>query len=80
MDDQERIQFDLNQSLKAYLDDPQKIPTEHADSSLTDCDDIENLTPNMVDEVLDPIIDVVANSPDAIGRAVVFDNIQCLLK
>ncbi|RPA79150.1 condensin [Ascobolus immersus RN42] len=80
MDDHQRIQFDLNQSLKLYLDNPQTIPTEHADSSLADCDDVENLSSDMVDEVLDPIIDAVASNPDAIGRVGAFDNIQCLLK
>jgi len=79
MDD--RIQFDINESLKDYLSDPASISTPEAASDLADCEsDPESLIPALVNSCLNPIVDAVAESPDAITRAVNFDTLQFLLK
>ncbi|KAL7945026.1 condensin complex component cnd1 [Trichoderma barbatum] len=75
------ITFDINDALKRYMSDPATIPTPEADSALFDCEnDPEALTNQVIDPVLNPIIDAVADNPDAILRAVNMDSLQFLLK
>jgi condensin complex subunit 1 len=77
----ETINFDLNVALKDYLSDPATVPTPEADSNLVDCEnDPESLTNSLIDTVLNPIIDSVAENPDAITRSLSFDSLQFLLK
>lgn len=79
MDD--RIDFDINEALKYYLNDPATIVTTEADSSLVDCEnDPESLTNGLIDSVLNPIIDAVTESPDALTKSEFFDSLQFLLK
>lgn len=74
-------EFDINEALKRYKDDPFSVPTPEADGSLVDCEhDPESLTSSVVSAVLNPIVDAVAESPDAIGHGNVLDSIQFLLK
>lgn len=81
MDDGEKIQFDLNESLKYYLNDPNSVPCDSADPELADCDgDTESLTKDKINRILDPIIDAIAENPEAISKAYAFDSIQCMLK
>jgi condensin complex subunit 1 len=75
------INFDINDALKHYMSDPATIATPEADSSLVDCEnDPELLTNALINNVLNPIIDSVAESPDAITRSSSFDSLQFLLK
>ena len=75
------INFDINDALKHYMSDPATIATPEADSSLVDCEnDPESLTNALINNVLNPIVDSVAENPDAITRSASFDSIQFLLK
>lgn len=76
------INFDINDALKHYMSDPATIPTPEADSALVDCEnDPESLADNgVVNSVLNPIVDAVAENPDAITRSQIFDSLQFLLK
>ncbi|KPM37258.1 Condensin complex subunit 1 [Neonectria ditissima] len=75
------INFDINDALKHYMSDPAGIPTPEADSALFDCEnDPEALTAPFVNSVLNPIVDAVADNPDAIMRASNMDSLQFLLK
>lgn len=75
------IDFDINDALKHYMSDPSTIPTPEADGSLFDCEnDPESLTNQVVNSVLNPIVDAVADNPDAIMRASNMDSLQFLLK
>lgn len=75
------IQFDINDALKHYMSDPATINTPEADSALVDCEnDPESLTNSLINTVLNPIVDSVAEHPDAITRSSNFDSLQFLLK
>ncbi|EDN95261.1 hypothetical protein SS1G_11137 [Sclerotinia sclerotiorum 1980 UF-70] len=75
------IDFDINDALKHYMSDPATVATPEADSNLVDCEnDPESLTNALVNSVLNPIIDSVAENPDAITRSSSFDSLQFLLK
>ena len=79
MDNQ--IDFDINDALKHYLDDPAAIVTPEADGSLQDCEnDPESLSGPLVNRVLNPIIDAIAEHPEALLRSSVFDSLQFFLK
>lgn len=78
---EDRIQFDLNESLKYYLSDPASVPTPEADSELLDCEnDPDQLPTGLVDTVLNPIVDAVAENPEGLTRPCFFDSLQFLLK
>ncbi|KAI1810646.1 armadillo-type protein [Poronia punctata] len=76
------IDFDINDALKHYMSDPATIATPEADGALVDCEsDPESLSNvALVNAVLNPIIDAVADNPDAIMRSAYFDSLQFLLK
>jgi condensin complex subunit 1 len=76
------VSFDINDALKHYMGDPAAIPTPEADSALVDCEnDPESLADNaVINAVLNPIVDAVAENPDAITRSNIFDSLQFLLK
>ncbi|KAL3426124.1 Condensin complex subunit 1 [Phlyctema vagabunda] len=75
------IKFDINDALKHYMSDPATISTPEADSNLVDCEnDPESLTNSLINTVLNPIVDSVAENPDAITRSSSFDSLQFLLK
>ncbi|KAI3319802.1 armadillo-type protein [Xylariaceae sp. AK1471] len=78
----ESINFDINDALKHYMSDPAAIATSEADGALVDCEsDPESLSNvALINPVLNPIIDAVADNPDAITRSVYFDSLQFLLK
>ena len=79
MDD--RINFDINESLKLYLSDPATIPTPEANSQLVDCEaDPESLTLPLIDDALDPVAQAVGDNPDGLMRGSSFDTLQFLLK
>ena len=79
MDDQ--ASFDINEALKLYLSDPVSIQTPDACSELVDCEnDLDSLTPQVINGALNPIVDSVAGSPDALTRSASFDTLQFLLK
>ena len=79
MDD--HIQFDVNDSLKYYLSDPATIATPEANPALVDCEnDPDSLTNALITGVLNPIVDSVAENPDAMTRSSTFDSLQFLLK
>jgi condensin complex subunit 1 len=79
--DSSHVQIDLNDSLKYYLSDPTTVPTPEAHSSLIDCEnDPDALTVPLVNSVLNPIVDSVAETPEAITRSSSFDSLQFLLK
>ncbi|KAK6708467.1 hypothetical protein SNK03_009337 [Fusarium graminearum] len=75
------VDFDLNDALKHYMSDPASIATPEADGALFDCEnDPDALTLPVVNSVLNPIVDAVADNPDAIMRASNMDSLQFLLK
>lgn len=77
----DNIDFDINDALKHYMSDPATISTPEADSNLVDCEnDPESLTNSLINTVLNPIVDSVAENPDAITRSSSFDTLQFLLK
>ncbi|KAF2845177.1 hypothetical protein T440DRAFT_559124 [Plenodomus tracheiphilus IPT5] len=77
-----RVEFDINEAIKLFDSDPALIPTPAAPQALQDCeDDPESLSsPGLINEELNPVVDAVAESPDAITRSSVFDTLQFLLK
>ncbi|KAH0543293.1 hypothetical protein FGG08_002356 [Glutinoglossum americanum] len=77
----DRVNFDLNDSLKCYLSDPATVSTPEADSALLNCEnDPESLTSVLINGVLNPIVDSVAENPEAITTSSSFDSLQFLLK
>ncbi|KAI1773823.1 condensin component [Hypoxylon cercidicola] len=76
------ISFDINDALKHYMSDPAGIATPEADSALVDCEtDPESLSNiSLLNPILNPIVDAVAENPDAIMRSAYFDSLQFLLK
>ncbi|OTA89365.1 hypothetical protein M434DRAFT_398600 [Hypoxylon sp. CO27-5] len=76
------VNFDINDALKHYMSDPAAIATPEADSALVDCEtDPEALSNiSLLNPVLNPIVDAVAENPDAIMRSAYFDSLQFLLK
>ena len=75
------MNFDLNNALKLYLSDPTTITTAEADGALVDCEtEPDSLTNGLINSVLNPIIDSVAENPDALTRSSIFDSLQFLLK
>ena len=78
---EDRIQFDINESLKYYLSDPTSVPTVDADPELLDCEtDPDQLSTALIDNVLNSIVDGVAESPEGLARSSFFDSLQFLLK
>lgn len=77
----QRVDFDINDALKHYLSDPATIATPEADGGLIDCEnDPESLTNSLVNGVLNPIIDAIAEDPGGLTRTSTFDSLQFLLK
>jgi condensin complex subunit 1 len=77
----ERVTFDINESLKFFLSDPATVPTPEADSALVDCEnDPESLTNGLINGVLNPIVDSIAENPEGVTRSSNFDSLQFLLK
>ncbi|KAK4994475.1 condensin complex non-SMC subunit Cnd1 [Elasticomyces elasticus] len=75
------MDFDLNASLAAYLSDPATISTPEASSDLTDCEtEPESLTASLINSILNPIVDAVAENPEAVLRSENLDSLQFLLK
>ncbi|KAH8688874.1 condensin complex component cnd1 [Talaromyces proteolyticus] len=78
---EERIDFNINDSLKYYLSDPTSVPTPDADAELFDCEnETELLSTSLVDGVINPIVDGIAENPEALTRTSFFDSLQILLK
>ncbi|KAE8148810.1 armadillo-type protein [Aspergillus avenaceus] len=78
---EDRIQFDLNESLKHYLSDPTSVPTTDAEPELLDCEtDPDQLSTALIDNVLNPIVDAIAENPEGLARSSFFDSLQFLLK
>ena len=76
-----QVDFDINDALKHYLSDPATVPTPEADGTLVDCEnEPESLTSGMINGVLNPIVDLIAESPDALTKSSSFDSLQFLLK
>ena len=75
------IDFDVNEALKNYLSDPATIATPEADGALQDSEnDPDSLSSGLVNSVLDPILDAIAENPEALRRSFIFDSLQFLLK
>ena len=77
----DQINFDINESLKLYLSDAAAIPTPEAHPDLLECEiDPDTLSSAVVDSALEPVLDLVAESPEGILRTSAFDTVQFLLK
>lgn len=76
------VDFDINEAIKLFDSDPSTIPTPEAAQALQECEeDPESLSsPALINSELNPVVDAVADSPDAITRSSVFDTLQFLLK
>ncbi|KAH0381245.1 hypothetical protein KCU92_g7097, partial [Aureobasidium melanogenum] len=73
--------FDINQALKIYLTNPQETDTPDAHPDLLECEhNPEDLTPALVNSVLNPIVDAITENPEAVARSANFDSLQFLLK
>ncbi|KUL83358.1 hypothetical protein ZTR_11242 [Talaromyces verruculosus] len=78
---EDRIDFNINDSLKYYLSDPATVPTPDAEPELYDCEnETELLSSALIDGVIDPIVDGVAANPEMLMRPSFFDSLQVLLK
>jgi condensin complex subunit 1 len=77
----DRVQFDINESLKYYLSDPTSLPTVDADPELLEGDaDPDQLSTALIDSVLNSIVDAIAENPEGLSRSSFFDSLQFLLK
>ncbi|KAL8862468.1 MAG: hypothetical protein Q9178_000965 [Gyalolechia marmorata] len=77
----DQTEFDINNALRHYLSDPATVPTPEADGTLADCEnDPDSLTSVVINEVLNPIVDAIAENPDALTKGTSFDSLQFLLK
>lgn len=75
------MDFEINDALKYYLSDPASVPTPEANGALLDCEnDPESLTNSLVNGVLNPIVDSIAENPETLARSSAFDSLQFLLK
>lgn len=76
------INFDINDALKHYMSDPAAIATPEADGALVDCETDPEALSNiaLINPVLNPIVDAVAENPDSIMRSAYFDSLQFMLK
>jgi len=74
--------FDINNALKHYMSDPASIPTPEADGALFDCEnDPESLGDNgLINSILNPIVEAVAENPETIARKDILHSLQFLLK
>ncbi|KNG88033.1 condensin complex component cnd1 [Aspergillus nomiae NRRL 13137] len=78
---EDRAQFDINESLKYYLSDPTSVPTTDAEPELLECEaDPDQLSTALIDNVLNPIVDAIAENPEGLARPSFFDSLQFLLK
>ncbi|KAB8254588.1 armadillo-type protein [Aspergillus pseudonomiae] len=78
---EDRAQFDINESLKYYLSDPTSVPTADAEPELLECEaDPDQLSTALIDNVLNPIVDAIAENPEGLARPSFFDSLQFLLK
>ncbi|EXJ89807.1 condensin complex subunit 1 [Capronia epimyces CBS 606.96] len=78
---EDQVEFDINEALKLYLSDSATIPTPDASPELQDCEnDPESLTDSLVSHVLDPVADLISESPEGLMKSSAFDTIQFLLK
>jgi len=79
--DDERTSFDLSASLRYYHEGPASVPCPDADNGLLEAEDNpESLTNAQINQIMDPIIDLIAANPEEITRCSVLDTMQCLLK
>ena len=77
----DRSDFDINDALKYYLSDPATVPTPEADGALQDCENEPDLlTSSLVNSVLNPMVDAIAENPEALIRSSILDSLQFLLK
>jgi condensin complex subunit 1 len=76
------VDFDINDAIKHYDNDPASIATPEAPQALQDCEnDVEALSsPALINSELNAVVDAIAESPDAITRSSCFDTLQFLLK
>ncbi|OBW69853.1 MAG: Uncharacterized protein AUREO_001090 [Aureobasidium pullulans] len=73
--------FDINHALKTYLNNPLETHTPEAHQDLLECEhNPEDLTPALVNTVLNPIVDAITENPEAVARPANFDSLQFLLK
>ncbi|KAJ4346575.1 condensin complex non-SMC subunit Cnd1 [Didymosphaeria variabile] len=75
--------FDVNEAIKNYDSDPSEIATPDASRELQDFEhDPERLGEEiaLLNAELNPIVDAIADSPEAITRSANFDTLQFLLK
>ncbi|KAE8308714.1 armadillo-type protein [Aspergillus transmontanensis] len=78
---EDRVQFDINESLKYYLSDPTSVPTADAEPELLECEaDPDQLSTALIDNVLNPIVDAIAENPEGLAKPSFFDSLQFLLK
>jgi condensin complex subunit 1 len=75
--------FDVNEAIKNYDSDPSEIATPDASRELQDFEhEPERLGEEfaLLNAELNPIVDAIADSPEAITRSAHFDTLQFLLK
>ncbi|QIW96544.1 hypothetical protein AMS68_002062 [Peltaster fructicola] len=73
--------FDVNEALKAWLDDPLSILTPEADSVLADCEsEPEALNPVEINRVLDTLSDSLSENTESVLISANLDTLQFLLK
>lgn len=77
-----RVDFKINEAITLFDSDPSTIPTLEVSQLLQQCEeDPEALSSlSLINNELNPVVDAVAESPDAITRSSVFDTLQFLLK
>ena len=73
------MDFDINESLKLYLNDPTSISTPDASPEIADAD-ADTLEQSALIEALEPIKDAIRENPDTLMRSASWDTLQCILK
>lgn len=75
------LSFDINEVLKAYLEDPQAILTPDADPALLDCEnDSDAYNSGAFDDLLNSIAEALGDSPEAVLRPTNIDSLQFILR
>lgn len=77
-----QVDFDINEAIRLYDSEPASVPTPEAAPALLECEnDPEALSQiNLINSELNPVVDAIADNPDAITNPAIFDTLQFLLK
>lgn len=73
------MDFDINEALKQYLNDPASVSTPDANPEIADTD-ANSLDQASLIEALESIREAIHENPDAVSQSSRFDTLQYVLK